>query len=60
MIGAGPPDDMPGHSKAALDAVSLSVPVTAGRRVAGQWQGIYLFEHRDLPYTRRVVAHISG
>ncbi|HBN92574.1 MAG TPA: secondary thiamine-phosphate synthase, partial [Hyphomonas sp.] len=23
----------------------------------GTWQGIYLFEHRDAPHTRRVVAH---
>jgi len=26
----------------------------------GTWQGIYLFEHRDAPHTRRVVAHLLG
>jgi secondary thiamine-phosphate synthase enzyme len=52
------PDDMPSHIKAALTAVSLSIPVTAGRPALGQWQGIYLFEHRDAAHTRSVVAHI--
>jgi secondary thiamine-phosphate synthase enzyme len=54
------PDDMPAHIKAALSAVSLSIPVTAGRPALGQWQGIYLFEHRDRPHSRRVVAQLSA
>ena len=53
------PDDMPAHIKAALTAVSLSIPVTASRLALGQWQGIYLFEHRNSAHTRRVVAHVS-
>jgi secondary thiamine-phosphate synthase enzyme len=54
------PDDMPAHIKAALTPVSLSIPVTAGRPALGQWQGIYLFEHRDRGHTRRVIAHVSA
>ena len=54
------PDDMPAHIKAALTHVSLSIPVTAGRLALGQWQGIYLFEHRKAEHTRHVVAHVSG
>ena len=54
------PDDMPAHIKAALNAVSLSIPVTAGRPALGTWQGIYLFEHRDRPHARRVVANLSA
>jgi len=53
------PDDKPAHIKAALTAVSLSIPVMNGRPALGQWQGIYLFEHRAVAHTRRVVAHIS-
>ena len=53
------PDDMPAHIKAALTAVSLSIPVTKGRLALGTWQGIYLFEHRDLPHRREVVLHLS-
>jgi secondary thiamine-phosphate synthase enzyme len=54
------PDDMPAHIKAALTAVSLSIPVSGGRPALGTWQGIYLFEHRDRGHTRRVVAHLSA
>lgn len=53
------PDDMPAHIKAALLPTSLSVPVIRGELALGTWQGIYLFEHRDQPQTRRVVAHLS-
>jgi secondary thiamine-phosphate synthase enzyme len=53
------PDDMPAHIKAALTAVSVSIPVTGGRLALGQWQGIYLFEHRSGRHERRVVAHLS-
>ena len=53
------PDDMPAHIKAALTAVSLSIPVAAGRLALGQWQGIYLFEHRHGRHERRVVAHLA-
>jgi secondary thiamine-phosphate synthase enzyme len=50
------PDDMPAHIKAALLPVSLQIPVISGRLALGTWQGIYLFEHRDLPHRREVVA----
>ena len=53
------PDDMPAHIKAALLPVSLTIPVNNGRLALGTWQGIYLFEHRDRPHTRQVVAHLS-
>jgi len=53
------PDDMPAHIKAALNSVSLSIPVADGRLSLGTWQGIFLFEHRDRPEERRVVAHLA-
>jgi secondary thiamine-phosphate synthase enzyme len=53
------PDDMPAHIKAALNAVSLSIPVTEGRLSLGAWQGIYLFEHRHRAHERQVAAHLS-
>ena len=53
------PDDMPAHIKAALLPVSLSIPVSSGRMALGTWQGIYLFEHREAPHTRRVAANFS-
>jgi secondary thiamine-phosphate synthase enzyme len=53
-------DDMPAHIKAALNAVSLSIPVADGRLALGTWQGIYLFEHRERGQARRVMAHLSA
>lgn len=53
------PDDMPAHIKAAVLPTSLSIPVSGGALVLGTWQGIYLFEHRDAPQTRQVVAHLG-
>ena len=54
------PDDMPAHIKAALTQTSLSIPISERRMVLGTWQGIYLFEHRTAPHSRRMVGHISG
>lgn len=54
------PDDMPAHIKSALSSTSLSIPVLNGRLALGVWQGIYLWEHRDLGSTRTVVVHVSS
>lgn len=53
-------DDMPSHIKAALTAVSLSIPVMGGELALGIWQGIYLWEHRRLAGVRRLVVHVAG
>jgi len=53
------PDDMPAHIKAALLPTHLSIPVTDGTLALGTWQGIYLFEHRDRPHRRHVIAHLA-
>ena len=52
-------DDMPAHIKAAMLPVSIQIPVMEGRLALGTWQGIYLFEHRDAPHHRRVIATLS-
>jgi len=54
------PDDMPAHIKAALNQVSLNIPVIDGRMVLGTWQGIYMFEHRDQPHSRQVVGYLGS
>jgi secondary thiamine-phosphate synthase enzyme len=53
-------DDMPAHVRAALTAVNLSIPVRGGALALGTWQGIYLWEHRRQPHTRRITAHFIG
>jgi secondary thiamine-phosphate synthase enzyme len=54
------PDDMPAHIRAALTSTQLSIPVTDGQAALGTWQGLYVFEHRTRPHTRRIVLHLIG
>lgn len=53
-------DDMPAHIKSALTAVSITIPITAGRLALGTWQGLYLFEHRQQPHRREIVLQVMG
>jgi secondary thiamine-phosphate synthase enzyme len=54
------PDDMPAHARSALTKTSETIPVTAGKLALGVWQGLYLWEHRASPHTRRLVVHVVG
>lgn len=54
------PDDMPAHIKAMLTGVSLSIPVIDGMMALGQWQGVFLIEHRQNPQRRRIALHLIG
>lgn len=54
------PDDMPAHVRTALTQTSLSIPIMESKLALGQWQGIFLFEHRFEPMTRRVLLHAIG
>lgn len=53
-------DDMPAHIRTALTTVNFSLPVHRGQLVLGTWQGIYIWEHRRAPHSRRVAAHFIG
>ena len=53
-------DDMPAHIRTALTTVNLNIPVHSARLALGTWQGIYLWEHRLSPHSRRVAAHFIG
>ena len=53
-------DDMSAHVRTALTAVNLSLPVHQGELALGTWQGIYLWEHRTHPHSRRVAVHFIG
>ncbi len=54
------PDDMPAHIKTMLTSVSLQVPVIGGALALGNWQAIYLIEHRTRPHSREVVMQFMG
>lgn len=54
------PDDMPAHVRTALTQTSLSLPFLNHRVALGQWQGIFLYEHRLASHTRKVLLHLIG
>jgi secondary thiamine-phosphate synthase enzyme len=54
------PDDMPAHIRSVLTQTGLSIPVSAGRCDLGTWQGVYLWEHRTQPHTRRLTVTVLG
>ena len=54
------PDDMPAHVRSALTQTHLSIPVLNGIVALGQWQGIFLYEHRHVQSQRRILLHLIG
>ena len=54
------PDDMPSHIRMALTRTSEVIPVVNGQMTLGTWQGLFLFEHRNQPYSRRIVIIVQG
>ncbi len=54
------PDDMPAHLKAAILGSSVLIPIANGELALGQWQGIYLCEHRNHATPRDLVITCWG
>lgn len=54
------PDDMPAHIRTALTQTHLSIPLIDGSAALGQWQGVFLYEHRHVSSSRRVIFHLIG
>ena len=54
------PDDMPAHIRSALTQTHLSIPVFEGNLQIGQWQGIFVYEHRLSRHNRKITIHIIG
>ncbi|MDX8413105.1 MAG: secondary thiamine-phosphate synthase enzyme YjbQ [Mariprofundales bacterium] len=53
-------DDMAAHIRMALTQVSLAIPFVDGRLALGMWQGVFLYEHRCAPHSRRVALQVLG
>jgi len=53
-------DDMPAHIRTALTQTNLSIPIKNKKMLLGQWQGIYIFEHRYNEFNRKVKIHLIG
>ena len=53
-------DDMPAHIKSSLTNNQITLSIKDGNLLLGTWQGVYLFEHRLKPTTRKIVHHYLG
>ena len=53
-------DDMPAHIKSVLTNSNLTLSVIDGSIQLGVWQGIYLFEHREVKKKRVILVHLMG
>jgi secondary thiamine-phosphate synthase enzyme len=54
------PDDMPAHVRTVLTQTSIGIPIVDARLALGTWQGLYLWEHRSAPHSRKVTVMING
>ena len=53
-------DDMPAHIKSSLTNNQITLSIKNGDPILGTWQGLYLFEHRLGPQSRKITFHYLG
>jgi secondary thiamine-phosphate synthase enzyme len=53
-------DDMPAHIKSSLTNNQITLSIKNGKLILGTWQGLYLFEHRLAPQSRKILFHFLG
>jgi len=53
-------DDMPAHIKSSLTNSHLTLSIKNRKLILGNWQGLYLFEHRIEKHTRTLSHHLIG
>ena len=53
-------DDMPAHIKSSITNNQITLSIKNGKLILGTWQGLYLFEHRIKPQTRKIIIHFLG
>ena len=53
-------DDMPAHIKSSLTNNQITLSVKNRELILGTWQGLYLFEHRLAPQSRKILFHFLG
>ena len=53
-------DDMPAHIRTALTQTNLSLPIQNKKILLGQWQGVFVFEHRYGDFKRKIKLHLIG
>ena len=53
-------DDMPAHIKSSLTNNQITLSIKNGKLILGTWQGLYLFEHRLVNQSRKIMFHFLG
>ncbi|WP_133127971.1 secondary thiamine-phosphate synthase enzyme YjbQ [Legionella nagasakiensis] len=53
-------DDMPAHIKNVILGSALTIPLKDNQLLLGQWQGIYLCEHRSHATDRKIIVTVQG
>ena len=53
-------DDSSSHLRAILLPCSLTIPVEDSRLTLGNWQGIYVFEHRSAHQQREILMRLMS
>ena len=51
---------MPAHIKSSLTNNQITLSIKDGELLLGNWQGLYLFEHRIKPQSRKIIFHFLG
>ena len=51
---------MPDNIKSSLTNNQITLSIKSGELILGTWQGIYLFEHRLNPQSRKILFHYLG
>lgn len=54
------PDDSTSHIRMVLTRTSEVIPIAKGKLALGTWQGLFLFEHRRAPHTRKISVTVLG
>ncbi|MEX2497632.1 MAG: secondary thiamine-phosphate synthase enzyme YjbQ [Wenzhouxiangellaceae bacterium] len=52
------PDDMSAHVRSVLTRTDITIPVVQSALDLGTWQGLFLWEHRTRPHSRKVVVSL--
>ena len=53
-------DDMPAHIRTMLTSNDLTLSIVDGKLVMGEWQAIYIWEHRSSNKSRSLQLHAIG
>lgn len=54
------PDDMSAHIRSVLTQTEVTLPICRGKAALGNWQGLFLWEHRTHPHRRILTVTLSG